>query len=156
MYSLERFWAKVDKSGPTPANRPDLGPCWNWIGAKLWSGYGYVQVGWPGKRRNIRAHRISYELAKGKIPKELEPDHLCRNRACVNPNHLEAVTRKVNVLRGIGFAAVNAKKTHCPKGHEFTKQNTYYQNGGRRYCRECKLKREKAKNDAIRRSRQSS
>ena len=87
------------------------------------------------------AHRWSYEYFVGSIPKDLTIDHLCRNTLCVNPKHLDPVTRKENILRGEGFAARNARKTHCIYGHEFTKLNTYLQreNGGVwRKCRKCR------------------
>jgi len=67
----------------------------------------------------------------------LEIDHLCRVRCCVNPDHLEAVTHRENILRGNTFAAVNAAKTHCPKGHEYTPENTRIHTGGRRQCIAC-------------------
>ncbi len=111
--------------------------CWVWTHALTRGGYG--QMGWKGKI--MKAHRISYELKYGEIPQGLDIDHLCRNRKCVNPAHLEAVSRKVNVLRGTGLAAINAKKTHCIRGHLFDKANTYYQKRTptrtKRTCRTC-------------------
>lgn len=94
--------------------------CWLWI-ASVSSGYGYFQ--YAGKREP--AHRVSYKLFRGSIPKGLQIDHLCRVRRCVNPEHLEAVTVRENVLRGNGPTARHARKTHCPRGHEFTPENTY-------------------------------
>jgi hypothetical protein len=96
----DRFWEKVNKSGPLPSHRPELGPCWVWTGAmQKGGGYGLFWTA-AGLRR---AHKYSYVEARGPVPTGLELDHLCRNRACVNPDHLEAVSHSVNTLRG--FAA---------------------------------------------------
>jgi len=107
--------------------------CWIWTGAKSSNGYGNY---W-----NRGAHRVVYELLVGEIPENMQLDHLCRNRDCVNPEHLEPVTARENLLRGIGVAAVNAKKTECKRGHQFTDKNTYVWNN-RRICRECQKARE--------------
>ena len=121
----DRFWEKVKKTKS----------CWNWTGkTKTTRGYGVL---WFGGGKTISAHRFSYEIHNGKIPNGLQIDHLCRNRKCVNPEHLEAVTDKVNVLRGIGLSAMNARKTHCKNGHPFNKQNTWHYKG-QRVCRICK------------------
>ena len=111
--------------------------CWEWLGCRYRHGYGRVR--WAGK--NSLAHRVTYEIQQGPIAPGLELDHLCRNRGCVNPYHLEPVTCRENVLRGMGLAANNARKTHCLNGHEFTRENTYRLPDGRRNCKECSRKR---------------
>lgn len=129
----ERFWPKVDKRSSDE--------CWPWT-AGLAGPYGSFYDG----RANTKAHRIAYQLVKGEIPDGLQIDHLCRNRLCCNPNHLEAVTSRENTLRGFGSSAVNARKTHCINGHPFDEANTYVQRQNHRDCRACKI-------EAIRRSR---
>lgn len=125
---LKRFWAKVRVS--------PMG-CWQWVPCQARGGYGYFESG--GKMKG--AHRIAYQHWKGPIPKDLQVDHLCRNPTCVNPAHLEAVTGRENILRGIGASAINARRTHCKYGHEFTKENTrpFLQKNGivSRGCRAC-------------------
>jgi hypothetical protein len=110
---------------------PETG-CHEWGGSTTWGGYG--MIGDSG--RVVLAHRAAWQLVNGKIQHGLTLDHLCRNRSCVNPDHLEAVTQQTNVLRGDGIAAKNAQKTHCKHGHEFTAENTYLFRG-RRTCKEC-------------------
>lgn len=123
-YPEEKFWSKVDKTKS----------CWNWKGCLRKDGYGHLSVETKAKL----PHRISYQLLVGRIPKKLQIDHLCRNRSCVNPKHLELVTIGENVLRGKSFSAINAKKTHCKRGHEFTKENTIVGTKPRGYRRMCK------------------
>lgn len=84
----------------------------------------------------VYAHRAAYIRWKGEIEPGLVIDHICRERRCVNPDHLEAVTNRLNILRGVGATAINARKTHCKRGHEFTPENTWVYQGMRR-CREC-------------------
>src|SRR5688572_13326968 len=104
--------------------------CWQWTGSFMPNGYGRLIV----KRHTVLAHRFAYELLVGPIPAGLQIDHLCRNRACVNPAHLEPVTIKQNLLRSpITNAARNAAKTRCLHGHEFTAANTYAYRG-QRHC----------------------
>ncbi len=129
----ERFWAKVDKNGPIPANCPAFDPCWIWQGKISGNGYGHIWL--AGK--TVGAHRLSYKLLVGAIPSRMTLDHLCRNRACVNPNHLEVVTNRTNLLRGISFSAQNARRTHCPQGHPYDLFNTYVTSKGKRDCRRC-------------------
>lgn len=108
-----------------------IGDCWEWQGA-LTRGYGEVTWG----QKHVVTHTLIYTLAGLLIPKGYTLDHLCRYRPCCNPKHLEAVTRKVNVLRGYSPTAINARKTHCIRGHEFTEANTIKERHGRK-CRTC-------------------
>jgi hypothetical protein len=128
----ESFRARADKNGPVPEERPSLGPCWLWTGGTN---------GTYGKIRNLYAHRVSYELSKGQIPAGLQIDHLCRNTVCVNPDHLEAVTGRTNLLRARGFAARQAAQTECIHGHPLAGDNLYVDKRSRRHCRECRSRR---------------
>lgn len=116
-----RFWKSVTKTGS----------CWNWTGNTygIGSGRNYGKLNVNG--RQTRAHRFSYELAKGPIPDGLVIDHLCMNTLCVNPSHLEAVTTQENTRRW------NATITHCKHGHPFDEANTHWTPNGRRVCRKC-------------------
>jgi hypothetical protein len=108
--------------------------CWTWTSTICkTTGYGYFYY----QRKNLLAHRFSYQLFIGLIPHGLQLDHLCRNRSCVNPTHLEPVTIKENIRRGISFAVQNAVKTHCKNGHEFTIKNSFIDKFGNRNCRAC-------------------
>lgn len=129
----ERFWLKVDKNGPII--RSDLGPCWTWLGAKGHHGYGRFRVG----DKTVSAHRFAYEILVGPIPAGLEPDHLCRNPACVNPGHLEPVTHQMNNQRGDkqNLGKAERSRTHCPQGHPYDAANTYIDRNGSRHCRTC-------------------
>lgn len=111
-------------------------PCW--ISNRVAQPNGYTKMGW----RDVcyLTHRLAYEAFVGPIPHGLVIDHLCRQRACCNPDHLEAVTNQVNLLRGEGFVANQARRTHCPRGHELVGDNVYRRPGDdtRRECRTCR------------------
>lgn len=109
--------------------------CWLWIGSVNNCGYGKIYH----KNKSIGAHRFSYQHFIGPIPDNLVPDHLCRVRCCVNPSHMRLVSSKENILAGVGPAAINARKTHCLRGHSLDASNVYIRPGVYgRYCRECK------------------
>lgn len=130
----ERFDSKL---------RPAPDGCVLWVGGKTQGGYGMFSA--PGKRadtRKVMAHRWAYERAGGMIPDGYDIDHLCRNRACVNPEHLEPVTRQENIRRAASI------KTQCPAGHPYTQENTYVRPGTtHRKCRTCMRAREIASRD---------
>lgn len=133
----ERFWPRVNKNGPVPEQRPEIGPCWVWTGTKLSSGYGIISI----DGRTHRTHRLAFEWLVGEIPEGLEIDHLCRNRACCRPTHLEPVTGAVNIRRGVSPWGVNSRKTECPQGHPYSTENTYITPAGGRVCRICARER---------------
>jgi len=124
----ERFFDKVRV-------HPD--GCWEWTGATNGNGYGVLVTPRPHKR-NVYAHRFSYEIHVGPIPHGLDLDHLCRNRRCVNPAHLEPVTRAANLSRG---GHNNRDRQRCRHGHAFTPENTHVESGGGRRCRQCRRDR---------------
>ena len=109
--------------------------CWIWEGRLSPDGYAQTEL----MNGNRRVHRILYEVYRGPIPQGLTLDHLCRVRCCVNPGHLEIVSRGENTLRGFAPPAVNARKTHCRMGHEFTLENTSLRKDGSRNCKVCNL-----------------
>ncbi len=162
--AAERFWSQVDKGDGTG--------CWLWTGAGAGDGYGGFSVGsrTDGTLRRVPAHRFAYQLEVGPVPDDKLLDHLCHNRAaacpggavcqhrrCVRPDHLEAVTNRVNLLRGKGLAAANFRKTHCPKSHPYDLLNTRVDKRGRRYCRTCEraARRERSESSAVRNGRRS-
>lgn len=127
-WSQERFWQRVEKTSE----------CWIWRGSLTRQGYG--QFGYaPGKTG--RAHKLAWEWQNGSVPEGLVLDHLCRNRACVRPEHLEPVTPRTNALRGIGPTAINSRKRFCNQGHEFTAENTMRGSKGERICRVCSYRK---------------
>lgn len=125
--TLDRFMDKVDKTGT----------CWLW--KSCLNEWGYSRFSVRGKPQ--LAHRVSYEHFRESIPKGLVIDHLCRVPRCVNPEHLEVVTNKINLMRGISQSAINARKkvSICGKPFDYTKN-------GKRFCSNCdRLKYEKLK-----------
>lgn len=139
--AADRFWPKVEPTGF----------CWNWTGSKE-AGYGRFNI----DRVPVPAHRFSYETLVGPIPADLHLDHLCRNRACVNPDHLEPVTNYQNMMRGFGIARRNAEVTHCPAGHEYAGENLYVNpTRGTRLCRACARATAARSRAKLRRMRQS-
>lgn len=113
------------------------GDCYEWRGSRNKLGYGRFWV----DGRHVLAHRFAFELAKGPIPPGREPDHLCRHAWCVRPSHLEAVTHRVNMLRGNTLGARGIARTHCPQGHPYAGANLYVSPAGSRECRVCKRAR---------------
>ena len=119
------FWARVERGES----------CWLWTGSRNQLGYGTMRV----EPKRIAAHRFAYELLVGPIPEGLELDHLCRVPGCVNPDHLEPVTHRENLLRGVSPSGRYARRTHCKHGHKFTPENTYPSPTiRRRCCKTCK------------------
>lgn len=128
-----RLWSRVRFDGPISLVKGVEGRCWPWDGKLNNKGYGSIGI----SGSTVGAHRWPYEQERGAIPAGLHADHLCRNRACVRPSHIEPVTCRVNTLRGANFAALKAAQTHCIHGHEFTAENTYRSSNGTRKCRAC-------------------
>ena len=122
---LERFISMINSDKETG--------CWNWLGV---TSDGYGDFGFNNNYQ--KAHRFSYAYFRGEFPKDLSIDHKCRNRKCVNPDHLTPMPIRENVLLGFGLPAINARKTHCLRGHEFSKENTRITKEGGRVCKKCK------------------
>jgi len=135
----DRFWSKVVTTDG----------CWQWTGGRS-DGYGRF---WTGTQ-SYRAHRWAYEQLVGPIPADRQIDHLCRNRTCVNPAHLDIVDSRENSWRGVGPPAINGRKTHCLRGHPLSGDNLYRRPNGARGCRTCKrvqLRQFEARRTRIRR-----
>jgi hypothetical protein len=132
----ERFRSFVNQAGPIAKNNPALGPCHLWTGGKDAKGYGIAWI--TGRTR--RAHIVAYEWARGPVPNGLVLDHFaCDRTSCVNPEHVRPTSQWENVLRsGTAVAAINAAKTVCDHGHDYTEANTYFDRHGSRQCRECR------------------
>lgn len=122
MTTEDRFWSKVVVGEE----------CWEWSGRPSSKGYGLFYF----DGRAVQAHRYSYEISVGKIPDGLQIDHLCRNRICVRPEHLEPVTLQENIRRGETGKYLSDRKS-CKYGHDFSKENTRINSRGARICREC-------------------
>lgn len=126
-----RIWTHVEPTGF----------CWEWTGRVETTGYGKFSY----RGAQVLAHRFVYELLVGPIPSGMQIDHLCHNRACVNPDHLEPVSARINQLRSMSPSGQNVRKTHCPKGHPYDEENTYVTPNGGRQCRACRHARAIAK-----------
>ncbi len=130
-----RFWRQVD----------DSGSCWIWTGIKDYKGYGQFSA---NNKKHLAAHRWAYEALVGPIKEGFVVDHLCRNRACCNPDHMEIVTPTENVMRGEGITAQNARRAECSCGHTYS---VAHRKDGRsyRFCKRCKNEQQREKRRAI-------
>jgi hypothetical protein len=131
---FDRLWCHVVQDGD----------CWMWTASKNPNGYGQISE----NNKCVLVHKLVFERLRGPVPAGKELDHLCRRPACCSPAHLEAVTHKVNQLRGFSPFAVNARKTHCLRGHLFDEKNTMLSKTGKRECRICRNARQMLKRRA--------
>lgn len=123
----ERFWNKVEKTAT----------CWLWTAGTTRNGYAMFHLDRSSQRRTVYAHKFAYEALVALVPAGLDLDHLCRTRRCVNPLHLEPVTRAENVARGM--EARNGDRDLCPQGHQYDAENTYLRpDYDARNCKECR------------------
>ena len=137
--------SKPDDPARVMAKVRQTSGCWEWMASLTPSGYG--QVWWRG--RLVNAHRVVFEIVRGPIAEGMQLDHLCRNRRCVNPDHLEPVTQSENLRRG-----ERASRTHCPAGHEYDRRNTatYARSAthhGGRQCRQCRAESKRVREGAV-------
>lgn len=144
------FWARVSPE-------PNTG-CWLWVGRMAWNGYGLFYD--CTQKRSFRAHRKAYEIMVGQVPFGLQLDHLCRVRACVNPEHLEPVTLRENLARGLGTVPASIalvemlkSKTHCPNGHLYFPENLLSMEFGIRRCKACRIAKSRRSSEKRRRRR---
>lgn len=133
----ERFWQNVDKDRPGS-------DCWWWTAGTNEHGYGQTHLPEGRHGWTVKAHRVSYELTVGPIPAGLQLDHLCRNRPCVNPAHLEPVTPQINTLRGMSPGARVRRTRRCMQGHPVAEKD------GRSVCRVCRRVRDAAYRERVR------
>lgn len=139
----ERFHGKY-------AIDPETG-CWNWTGYVAEHGYGTIgETVAPGRSRSLYAHRISYEIHKGPIPEGLVVDHMCNNRRCVNPDHLQAITHRENVLRSPHPLFARRRVGLCIRGHDMTDPTNVYirPDNGRKMCKACTRIRQRERDRA--------
>lgn len=124
---LDRLWSRAEENE---------NGCWIWTGSRYKAGYGRFYLG----QEDVYAHRVMYMIFIGEIPKDLHTDHLCRVRECCNPEHLQPVTCRENIMRSpIAPAAINASKTHCKRGHPLSGDNLGVDANGGRHCRTCSI-----------------